>query len=435
MVAGAHQGLLGERKAKMNEVLDKIRREGLVDLVLELCNIPSSYGLEKEAAEFIYNWMKNAGFEPRYVAMVEDRPNVVGCLRGRGRGLNLIFNSHLDTAYGIEDELQLINPKDAIYHHAWRAGEEIYGEGVVNDKGPMAAFLLAAKAIKESGVVLAGDLWLTAAVGEISKEPVDEYQGTAYLSKDLGTRFLLTHGGVMGDYALVAEGTDFTPVWVEAGKAFFKVSLRYSEKPIYTPYLERTGDLRTARNAIVRLAPFIEQFEEWAVRYEERNRFEFDGGVVVPRASINAVRGGLPYHMGATSQICNAYIDVRLAPGQNPSGIRDELRALLSTAGLDGDVELYLYRRGFEAESAETLRGALTQAHTQVFGAAPKGGYPGLSSMWRDINVFNEMGIPAMTYGPPRAMMKTGYGIDDLLQAARVYALTALEICKQVRSP
>ncbi len=418
----------------MKEVLKQIKRDELVELVLELCNIPSSYGLEKEAAEFVYSWMREEGFRPRYVAHVEDRPNVVGRLRGSGGGLNLIFNSHLDTAYGIKDQLHLIDPTDRIYHHAWQDGEELYGEGVVNDKGPMAAFMVAAKAIKDAGVELKGDIWLTAAVGEISQEPVDEYQGSAYLSKDLGTHYLLTHGGVMGDFALVAEGTDFTPIWVEAGKAFFKVTLYYREKPIYTPYLERTDDLRHARNAIVRLAPFIEHFEKWAVDYEQRQRYESEGGTVVPRASINAVRGGLPYHMVATSQICSAYIDVRLLPGQNPINVRDELQSLLAETELDGEVELYLYRPGFEAKNIEPLRGAVEQAHVEIIREAPKRGYPGLSSMWRDINVFNELGIPALTYGPSRAMMKTGYTVDDLLNVAKIYALVALDICQQDRT-
>jgi hypothetical protein len=56
--------------------------------------------------------------------------------------------------------------------------------------------------------------------------------------------------------------------------------------------------------------------------------------------------------------------------------------------------------------------------------------------MWRDINVFNEVGIPSLTYGPPRSNpdeADRGKGKfmfkKDLVDAARVYALTALEIC------
>ena len=88
----------------------------------------------------------------------------------------------------------------------------------------MATWLLAAKAIKESGVKLKGDLMLMAVVGEIGIEPVDEFQPPAYVAKEAGTRYAITHGGVT-DYALVSEGTDFGIVGVEAGKAFFKVTV------------------------------------------------------------------------------------------------------------------------------------------------------------------------------------------------------------------
>jgi hypothetical protein len=52
-------------------------------------------------------------------------------------------------------------------------------------------------------------------------------------------------------------------------------------------------------------------------------------------------------------------------------------------------------------------------------------------SMWRDHNVYNEMGIPALTYGPPGRAGTGAYALGraDLLAAARVYALTALALC------
>jgi hypothetical protein len=50
--------------------------------------------------------------------------------------------------------------------------------------------------------------------------------------------------------------------------------------------------------------------------------------------------------------------------------------------------------------------------------------------MWRDHNVYNEMGIPALTYGPPGRAGTGAYAVKraDLLNAARVYALTALAL-------
>src|SRR3712207_9042213 len=63
------------------------------------------------------------------------------------------------------------------------------------------AFLVAAKAIREAGYPLKGDLVVSAVAGEISREPVEEWQGPAYLSKDLGadrksTRLNSSHANI-----------------------------------------------------------------------------------------------------------------------------------------------------------------------------------------------------------------------------------------------
>ena len=51
--------------------------------------------------------------------------------------------------------------------------------------------------------------------------------------------------------------------------------------------------------------------------------------------------------------------------------------------------------------------------------------------MWRDSNVFNEAGIPTVVYGPgiSTAGGKFAIDIDVLVAAARIYALTAVELC------
>src|SRR5439155_24931091 len=130
------------------------------------------------------------------------------------------------------------------------------------NKGVMACWLTACKALKDSGVRLAGDVVLTSVVGEIGLEPVDEFQPPEYVGKGAGARYVVKRG-VTADYAVVAEGTSFGLCWVEAGKAFFKVSVLGDEPPLYTPYVPRPTALKTSPNAIVRAAPVIEAIEEW----------------------------------------------------------------------------------------------------------------------------------------------------------------------------
>ena len=94
------------------------------------------------------------GFEPRKYALVEDRFNVAAWLHGTGGGYNLVFNAHLDTTLRPDAVWSARDARDPLYHSAWVEGDEIFGDGVVNDKGPMAAFLVAAKAIRAAGFPL-----------------------------------------------------------------------------------------------------------------------------------------------------------------------------------------------------------------------------------------------------------------------------------------
>jgi len=422
--------------ATAQKVLDRIDVDELVKVALDLGNIDSPTGSEGPVADYVHDWLTRQGFAARKVALLADRPNVIGTLPGTGQGRSLVFNSHMDTTIHKDEWWTTRRAADPVFHSAWREGDVLVGNGVCNDKGPMAAWLLAAKALKDSGVRLKGDLVLMSVVGEIGVEPVDEFQSPQYLAKEAGTRFAITHGGV-GDYALVAEGTDFGLVGVEAGKAFFKLTVFGNDLPIYTPYIPRPNPVEKNPNAIVRMAPVLEKLEEWALEYEKKNRYECKGGVIVPRVNVGAIRGGVPYKITKTVQQCAIYLDVRVTPVQNPLDIREDLRRLVGGLGLAGEVELFAYRPAFEADpqKVEPLASAITRAHQAILGSAPKPASPPFSSMWRDINCFNEMRIPAITYGPGISVGGGNFGmkIADLVTGARLYALTALDLCNQER--
>src|SRR6266850_1602475 len=298
----------------------------------------------------------------------------------------------------------------------------------------MAAFLVAAKAIKAAGYPMKGDLIVSAVCGEISREPIEEWQGPLFMRKDLGVRFMVTHG-VVADYALVAEGTGFGIVGIEPGKAHFKVTI-YTDTPrYYTPYLPRPTGLADAPNAIVRAIAAIAAFEEWAYDYQQRNTYKDPMGTIVPKASINAIRSGYPYNVTSAPQIASFYVDTRILPGANPMDVRDELRGVLRAAGVDGEVELYLYRAGFEAKGAERLIETIRRCHGQTFTAPPAIVADAVTSMWRDTNAFNELGIPAISYAPraqSHASTKS-FKVKDLTDAVLVYARIAMDLCGQDR--
>jgi acetylornithine deacetylase/succinyl-diaminopimelate desuccinylase-like protein len=417
-----------------DEIVATIDPTEVVDLALALGNIDSPTGSEGAAGQFVFDWLASNGFAPRKYALVEDRFNVAAWLHGTGGGYDLVFNAHLDTTLRPDAVWSAREPGEPLYHSAWVEGDEIFGDGVVNDKGPMAAFLVAAKAIRESGRRLKGDVVVSAVAGEISREPIDEFQGPGYLSKDLGARFMATHG-VIGDFVLVAEGTGFGIVGIEPGKAHFKVTVHTDGPRYYSPYLPRPTGLADSPNAIVRATAVIAAFEEWAYDYQVRHTYEGELGRIVPKANVNAIRSGYPYALTSAPQVAAFYVDTRILPGANPLDIRNELRELLGTVGVTGTVELMLYRPGFETRGAEPLIEAIRRCHAQTFPEPPMIVADPVTSMWRDTNAFLELGIPAVSYAPRSAThaARKSFKVADLVDAARVYARIAIDLCDQER--
>ncbi len=419
---------------RIEDVLARIEPKEVVDLALALGNIDSPTGSEGPAGEFVFQWLVSNGFAPKKYALIPERFNVAAWIDGSGGGHSLIFNAHLDTTLRPDAVWSALDPKDPLYHSAWVEGDSIYGDGVVNDKGPMAAYLVAAKEIKAAGYPLKGDLIVSAVCGEISREPIEEWQGPMYLSKDLGVRFMVTHG-VVADYALVAEGTGFGIVGIEPGKAHFKVTITTDTPRYYTPYLPRPTGLADAPNAIVRASAAIAALEEWAYAYQQRNTYRGPMGTIVPKASVNAIRGGYPFNLTSAPQVAAFYVDTRILPGANPMDVRDELRRVLRKVGIEGTVELFVYRPGFEAKGAERLIDTIKRCHAQTFSTPPAIVGDAVTSMWRDTNAFNELGIPAVSYAPRAAShaMTKSFKVKDLTDAAAVYARVAMDLCNQSR--
>lgn len=366
------------------------KEEAVVDLALALGNIDSPAGREGEAASFVFDWMDREGFTPATVALLPERPNVVGRLRGSGAGGSLLFNSHMDTSVGADERWSTRHAADPIYHQAWQTGGLLFGNGVCNDKGQMPAWLVACKALREVGAPLEGDIIPTAVCGETETEAVDEYQAPTYASRELGTRYVISKS-VAADCAVVAKVTDFGLGYLEACSIFVKVTVFGQGPPIYTPLVSKHGD--RSPKAIMRLAGLIRHLEGWAARYEQEHRYDCPGGVVEPKVSIGAIRGGLPYKITKTAQQASIYMDIRLTPDARPAEVLREQRAVLSGVGYETEVGRFGYRRGFEASDSDGIATAVRTAHTEPLGTTLTRARPAMSSVWRYIHGFREAGI------------------------------------------
>ena len=402
---------------------------------------------EKRASDYVYAWLDSNGFEPKRQGLPE-RPNVLAIHRGTGKGRSILFNSHLDLGWGLMYAWKYRN-HDAPYRTgAWRDGDRLIGQGIINCKGPMACWLIAAKAIKDAGVELPGDILLSAVVGETGGAPIDEFEAPAHDSHELGARYVASHGGI-ADYMVCAEATGFSIVPTMTGFIYFKISV-YAGPGTYTPYLKRpepSGE--SSVNAIVRMGKFIDRFERYADDFAARSVRTVDGITMTPNATIGGIRGGMYNLPSGSPELCSIYCDFRVAPGTNPLEIQRDLEVLLADADTDGQVEMYKFLPGYdgwENKGFDTLQTAAKSAHSGLFGEPPKPVASQFVSMWRDLNPYNEIGVPAISYGfatpysqagataagsgPARASVT----IADMVASAKVYASMALDLCSRSTS-
>jgi acetylornithine deacetylase/succinyl-diaminopimelate desuccinylase-like protein len=420
------------------KVLKQIDEQELVELAVAMGNIKAPSGYEQPMADFVLQWLKANGFENSYQQQVsEGRSNVIAILHGTGAGRSLIFNSHMDSEQGMPmrlDEEPPPGPTASVDQNKKR----IFGLAVQNDRGPMAAFMIATRAIKNSGIHLPGNILMTMVVGEIGMGPVDEFSGAKFIGKGYGSRHAVTHG-INGDFALIAETTDFGVTWIEAGAAYFKITVE--GRGFYTPRIPERGAVKDNPNALIKMIPVIQAIEKWAEEYEKKYTIEYPVGKMVPKVSIGAIRAGAPYKPSTTPKSCSIYVDVRVPPPLKFVHVERELREVVQSIGLGGTIECFMARKGYEGKNVEPLVEAIKNAHVVVRGSPPPPVSTPETSMWRDINIFNEVGIPAATFGMPRKSapdaVERFIEIQDIVDAAKMYALVAVEICgsKNAASP
>ncbi|GAJ29557.1 zinc-binding metallopeptidase family protein [Acidomonas methanolica] len=412
---------------RLDALLD---RDVLRRRILELCAIPSPQGHEREAGEYVERWMASEGFRPRRVTAVPERFHVVGSIGGHAPAAtasrDLLIASHLDTEGGLDPaDARWCVPPGAPPEEPVAERDGVFtGAAVANDRGPMACFLTAASLIRQANIRLAGCLHLAACPGEIGPDPVDGRAGVAQSGKDVGAAYLLANGGMAPDFMIAAEGTDFAVTAQGAGYAIFRLSLHGEQ--IFTPLFDTALPLEGHPNPIYRLGDAIARLHAWAPRFERDHRFETAWGTTIPRVQIGAVRGGLPYALGGGTGVCALYVEVGLSAVDRVQDVRREMEAVLAGIGPHA-LDCVAYRQGAVADegAVSPLLGAIATASRAVRGAEPEVADPVYASMWRDHNVYNRAGIPAVTFGPRRWRPT----LDDFVTATLLYARTAIEVC------
>ena len=145
--------------AETRAVLGPIDPRELVDLASALIRIPSFKTEETPIALFLEGFFRERGYDVDLQEIESGRLQTIATLRGAGGGASLMLNGHTDI-----NALTMRWTRDP-----WTPsleGDRLYGHGVQNMKGGLASIIMAAEAIRRSGVRLAGDLVVACVAGE-----------------------------------------------------------------------------------------------------------------------------------------------------------------------------------------------------------------------------------------------------------------------------
>ena len=310
-----------------------IDRDELVALTQRLVRIPSQYiegelVQHAEIAADLADYLRGIGLEVTIEEPLPDYPVVIGSTAPANGGPVLGVIGHYSTV-AVGDTAE--------WEHDPFGGEEldgrIYGRGSADQKGGIAAAILAAKQLVDSGTELKGQLRLLLVPGEgcteMALEPVVEQKPEAlrcdvYLDSDGGPgRISLVHGGW---------------IWLE---------LTVSGKGGHSGALTRDGEvpvhpIHKLVKVLARLQdPDWMQAERHPLFGPENGRYSRD-----PIVDINVLRAGSKVNIIPNE--ARAQIDIRMLPSQSIAGtladldtVLDELRA----ADLDLEISYKVLNR------------------------------------------------------------------------------------------
>ncbi|MFI7483158.1 M20 family metallopeptidase [Kocuria sp. M1R5S2] len=284
----------------------------------------------------------------------------------------------------------------------------LYGRGATDMKGGLAAVLVAMDALRRAGAELDGPVRLACTVDE-------EDLG-------IGIRHLTRRGlGRAFRGCVVAEPTDLETVVACRGDAYLELEV--------TGVPAHSGRPADGRNAVDAAARVLE-----LVRADHaRRQQDLDPLLGAGTWNVGRIEGGRTASMVAPS--CRVWLDRRLMPGEDAHQLAEQLLADVDAAGITGDgisvgVEVTMAMPGFRTDVGHPL---VTAVHGAVAGLGGPASVGGWTAACDGGFIAQDHGVPTVVMGPgglndQAHQVDESVGVDELVLAARAYALTALRL-------
>lgn len=393
-------------------ILDLIDPQELRDIAVELVQSAGENppGLEATSAAVLARVCRERGLVVSTTEVERDRPNVSAILEG-GSGPALLLLGHTDV---VPAGNGWTVPAFGGQIHQGR----LTGRGSADMKGGLASCVVAMAALARSGIRLTGPVELLAAVDEEETgKGIRHYVQT--LGRGAADRFV---------GCIVAEPTELQTIIAARGDAYVEVTV--------TGRAAHSGSPGEGRNAIHGAARVIAEVEQI---HDELS----DGAhpLVGPATwSVGQVRGGT-----GTSTVpaeCVITADRRLLPAEvGPDVLTDLNRRLeelqLDRRGLGVSAQLTMDMPGFETDPEHEL---VTVSRRAVLDAGgPELPPAGWTAACDGGFLARDVGVPVIVLGPGSVADQAhraneSVSLDELLLAARTYALCALRLLGSQRT-
>jgi len=383
----------------VSQIAEAVQVDRLLETAVALIEIPSPTRSAAAVADRLEQILRDDGFDvDRPACGWPSAPAVVARLDSGHPGRTIQFNGHLDTVH-----LPFVAPRI----------EEgvLYGSGCSDMKGGIAAFVEAARALRDTELLNAGAVLLTAHdLHELPWGDGSQAEG-------------LIEAGYVGDGVLLPEYlAGFLPL-AGRGMATLTVTVVREGQPVH----EVLGG--------------FEQPNVIAAGSEIAQRLIKRGAEL--KSHTHPIAGHAGFFVGEVhaGEIFNqSPVEFRLSgtrrwlPGDDSDVVRDEfctlLREVAARYGVRVEGEFMIAGEGFEIDPAAPLVSAVQSAHAAVSGQPlPTGAKPFVDDGNRFVH---RGGVSAVTHGPDAKGAHTIHEevpVSELERVARVYALAAIEFC------
>ena len=432
--------LSDQQRGWIDKAWSFIDAQKAIDIDVDLVNIYSPTGYEREVNNYVVDYWKRFGIDATYQQMDENQGNAIARLAGDGSGPTLLVNCPIDTHWTgniEEDGLQWGDPmrRDNM-RPAVVEGQTIIGLGSNNDKGMATSIMMAVEALQRAEVPLKGTLLAaTLAGGAPSLSPANEPR------KNIGLCQGLVHSlvnGITGDYALFHK-PGYHVSWEEPGMCYFRV--RVTGDPDYMATESRTD--RPYR-VLTDTARIIMGLDAAAEEYRQ----EYKAGSFRPAMAANALNAGAPSKPNWSPAISEIFLDIRPAPWTAPMEVKywfDGVmeRIVKANPGMSAEWEMYVAMPGGRTDPHNWIIQSAIRAAQAIEGDTSDE-YVGRGAGQTEAGILRTWGIPTarISGAPPnpelpadlqRGFTMSGAYAPHLVNSAKVLVHAAIDTLTRTR--